>query len=169
MCPFRKSCNGCANCDSISICLFDLCHFKPYNDIYGFSRGDEVIRAVAGLLRQYGKAQFIGHVGGDDFVMIGTEPQLLGVCQQILAEFEQGKRQFFSDEHWQRQHLFAQDRQGQKCLQPLLRLSVGILPPPLSLDASEHELSRLCALAKNRPSTAPKGCACWRCRGRLRV
>ncbi|WP_412503332.1 bifunctional diguanylate cyclase/phosphodiesterase [Shewanella indica] len=139
------------------LAYFDLCHFKPYNDIYGFSRGDEVIRAVAGLLRQYGKAQFIGHVGGDDFVMIGTEPKLLGVCQQILAEFEQSKRQFFSDEHWQRQRLFAKDRQEQECFQPLLRLSVGILPPPLSLDANEHELSRLCALAKKQAKHTPQG------------
>ena len=57
--------------ENFTVCYFDLDHFKPYNDTYGFSKGDEVIRKVSELLCQHSceNNDFVGHVGGDDFVV----------------------------------------------------------------------------------------------------
>ncbi|QSX35557.1 GGDEF domain-containing protein [Shewanella avicenniae] len=139
------------------LAYFDLNNFKPYNDVYGFAKGDDVIRETANLLRQSASQPFIGHVGGDDFVMIATEAEMVNQCQQVLSQFEQVKPRFFSAEHWQQQHFSAKDRQGQQCVYGLVSLSVGILPPELTLGATEAQLSSLSAFAKKQAKLSPDG------------
>jgi len=140
------------------LAYFDLCHFKPYNDIYGFCRGDEVICEVAHLLLKYKSDNcFIGHVGGDDFVIISTSEQVIGHCQRILAEFEVRKKLFYSSKHWQAQQMLAEDRQGQTCYHKLVSLCVGLLTPQHTNNSNEHRLSILSAKAKKQAKSASNG------------
>ncbi|MCH4292863.1 EAL and GGDEF domain-containing protein [Shewanella sp. 3B26] len=136
---------------------FDLCHFKPYNDIYGFCRGDEVICEVAGLLGQHQDSDcFVGHIGGDDFVMISTEDPHNRVMS-VIAAFEQTRESFYHQQHWQAQAIEAEDRQGNSCLHPLVSLCAGILSPKHTYHATEHELSELSARAKKQAKLTKGG------------
>jgi len=140
------------------LAYFDLCNFKPYNDIYGFCRGDEVICEVTNLLLKYKSDNcFVGHVGGDDFVIISTCEHMISRCQRILADFETHKHLFYSSEHWQAQEMLADDRQGEACYHQLISLCVGILPPALTFNANEHSLSTLSARAKKQAKSANNG------------
>ncbi|OBT06875.1 D-glycero-D-manno-heptose 1-phosphate guanosyltransferase [Shewanella sp. UCD-FRSSP16_17] len=133
------------------LAYFDLCHFKPYNDIYGFSRGDEVIMQVANLLSHHQNERcFVGHIGGDDFVMICTCQDALTHGKAIVEHFEQSKRTFYSAEHWQTQTMHAKDRQGNMVDHPLISLCVGVLPPAMTHDTTDHKLSMLSAEAKKQ-------------------
>lgn len=140
------------------LAYFDLCHFKPYNDIYGFCRGDEVIQEVANLLNEHQDPDnFIGHIGGDDFVMISTSSRILEQCRTILSQFNNRKPLFYTEEHWQAKQLLAEDRQGHACYHALISLCVGILPPTLTDNTHEHTLSALSANAKKQAKLANDG------------
>ena len=140
------------------LAYFDLCNFKPYNDIYGFWRGDEVIQEVASQLNKHQTHDnFIGHIGGDDFVMISTSENIIDQCHTILQDFEAQKTLFYSHEHWQQQKLLADDRQGNPCYHSLISLCVGILPPMQTFNTHEHTLSTLSAYAKKQAKLANDG------------
>ncbi|WP_394204583.1 GGDEF domain-containing protein [Shewanella waksmanii] len=137
------------------LAYFDISYFKPYNDIYGFCRGDEVIQAVSKLLAdQQSSENFIGHIGGDDFVIISTSSEILQQSMQILKAFEQTKALFYTAEHWQQQKMIAEDRKGQLCEHELIGLCVGILPPAVTSQCSEQQLSTYSAAAKKQAKAA---------------
>jgi len=72
----------------------DLDNFKAYNDIYGFSNGDEIIKFTANTISTHvfkeddGESNFVGHIGGDDFIAIVEGDNYEKICQDIIAEFE---------------------------------------------------------------------------------
>ncbi|WP_299805535.1 bifunctional diguanylate cyclase/phosphodiesterase [uncultured Shewanella sp.] len=137
------------------LAYFDLSHFKPYNDIYGFCRGDEVIMEVSRLLLcQQTSSNFIGHVGGDDFVIISTCADIERQAMRIIDDFETAKSSFYSRQHWQDQQMLAEDRNGLQCYHELISLSVGILPPSITIDCNEHQLSLYSAQAKKQAKQA---------------
>ncbi|MGX9460438.1 EAL domain-containing protein [Shewanella sp. A14] len=143
---------------SYYLAYLDLSHFKPYNDIYGFYRGDEVIQLVANLVLPYESEHcFVGHIGGDDFVMISMQDDTKANCQLIIEQFEQLKISFYNEAHWQAQTMCAQDRQGQQCQYPLVSLSIGILSPNVTQQATEYQLSTLSAQAKKQAKLALNG------------
>ena len=104
---------------------FDLDFFKPFNDVYGYAAGDEIIKLVAEVLSQHCHNEFIGHVGGDDFVVIfSRQLNALAVCKQVLREFEQRVRNYFEPEHLADNGYAAVGRDGNKQFFPLLSLSL---------------------------------------------
>lgn len=143
---------------SYYLAYLDLSHFKPYNDVYGFFRGDEVIQLLAQLLLPHQSDQcFVGHIGGDDFVMISMQDDTLLTCQSIIEQFEQHKISFYQHTHWQAQSMSAHDRQGLPFQYPLVSLSIGVLPPQITQHATEHEISTLSAQAKKLAKSASNG------------
>jgi diguanylate cyclase (GGDEF)-like protein len=115
-----------------AVCYLDLDKFKSYNDKYGFERGDEVIRATARIIikvvKNFGeKDDFIGHIGGDDFVII-THPKTVDtICQNIIEEFKKISPTFYSEEDRQRGYIIAKDRKGNEEKIPLLTISIGVV------------------------------------------
>lgn len=108
----------------------DIDNFKPFNDRYGFTRGDEVIRMSARVLvntvRIFPEAQsFVGHIGGDDFVLIVNPAHLDAVCQQIITNFEMLASMFYDDEDRARGFIESVDRQGTPRRFPLLSISIA--------------------------------------------
>lgn len=137
------------------LAYFDLSYFKPYNDIYGFSRGDEVIMEVSRLLlRQQSSDNFVGHVGGDDFVIISTCDDIQQQALSIIDEFEAVKSLFYSDKHWIEQRMLAEDRKGVTCYHGLIALTAGLLPPFITTNCNEHQLSVYSAQAKKQAKQA---------------
>lgn len=114
-----------------AVCYIDINHFKPYNDAYGFSHGDEVIRMTARIMfnavRSVGGG-FSGHIGGDDFVCIVPLDQAKTVCQTIIAHFDMIVLDLFDDETRQRGFYTGTNRKGEKENIPILSVSIGVVP-----------------------------------------
>ena len=115
-----------------SVCYLDLDKFKAYNDKYGFEHGDEVIRETARILiqvtQQVGSPNdFIGHIGGDDFVII-TIPQAVDkICQKIIDDFEKIAPSFYNETDRKNGYIMAFDRKGAEQKIPLLSMSIGVV------------------------------------------
>ena len=108
----------------------DLNHFKPYNDVYGFERGDAVIRETARLLvevsQEEGGDAFVGHIGGDDFVVIVPVEQAAVVANRVAARFDEAACGFYDPADRERGGLRARDREGRWRDFPLLSLAIGV-------------------------------------------
>ena len=110
----------------------DLDKFKVYNDIYGFEKGDEVIREVARILIQVvrevgGPTAFVGHVGGDDFVFIMEDKLIDKACQKIVDNFDKKIPSFYNKKDYAAGYISGKDRQGNEQKFGLLAVSIGIV------------------------------------------
>lgn len=116
---------------STAVCYIDINHFKPYNDKYGFSHGDEVIRMTARIMFNAvhdAGGGFCGHIGGDDFVCIVPLDQAESVCQTIITHFDMIVLDLFDDEAKLRGYYYGTNRKGEKENIPLLSASIGVVP-----------------------------------------
>lgn len=115
----------------LAVCYVDINHFKPYNDVYGFSHGDEVIRMLARIIsntvREAGGG-FCGHVGGDDFVFIVPRERAEQVCKTVIAHFDQIVQTLFDEPTKQQGYYQAHNRKGEEEHIPLLAVSIAIVP-----------------------------------------
>ncbi|MGA2775859.1 MAG: response regulator [Candidatus Omnitrophota bacterium] len=115
-----------------AVCYADLDKFKTYNDTYGFEHGDAVIRETARILiritQQFGnRDDFMGHIGGDDFVIITTPEASDKLCQNIIKEFESTSPSFYNEKDRKNGYIIAHDRKGNQQKVPLLSISIGIV------------------------------------------
>ncbi len=115
-----------------AVCYCDLDKFKAYNDKYGFEHGDEVIRETARILigaaQQYGNREdFIGHIGGDDFVVVTTPDKADTLCNKIIEEFEKKAPGFYNETDRKKGYVLAKDRSGKEQQIPLLSISIGVV------------------------------------------
>jgi diguanylate cyclase (GGDEF)-like protein len=115
-----------------AVCYIDLDKFKSYNDKYGFEHGDIVIKETARILinavQEKGSADdFIGHIGGDDYVIIGTPDTADNLCQFIINDFEKKVPSFYNDTDRKKGFIVAHDRQGKEQRIPLLSVSIGVV------------------------------------------
>ncbi|MCW8918658.1 MAG: EAL and GGDEF domain-containing protein [Gammaproteobacteria bacterium] len=129
----------------------DLDHFKPYNDKYGYEKGDRVIKGVAEILQEATDAQrdFVGHIGGDDFIVIFRSEDWQSRCEQILQRFEARVPDYYRREDVEQAGIWAQDRGGNYCLFPLLSLSIGCVNPDPVSCKSHHDIATLASGAKH--------------------
>ncbi len=131
------------------VCYCDLDHFKPYNDVHGYGRGDEVIHWTGKLLEAVcDDLDFVGHIGGDDFLMVLRSPDWERRCNQVLADFEAGKGRFFSPEELARGGYPSEDRKRRLVIHPLVSLSIGAVQAPPGAFPSHHEIAAAAATAK---------------------
>ncbi len=121
--------------DDFAVCYLDIDNFKPYNDRYGFSRGDEVILMVARLLantveEKGGRSGFVGHVGGDDFVFIVEPERCRAVCEKVITDFSMIRNMFLSKQDLAAGGFNGKDRQGRETRFELLSISIAVIPAP---------------------------------------
>lgn len=115
----------------MAVCYIDINNFKPYNDTYGFSRGDEVIRMVARIMSNAVKETgggFAGHIGGDDFVFIVPVDHAEPICKTIIANFNLLISDLFGDEDNARGYYIAKDRKGHEQKFALLGIAISVVP-----------------------------------------
>ena len=131
----------------------DLDGFKAYNDRYGFSAGDDVLRftgkTIEGAVRRVsGPRGFVGHVGGDDFVFVVPAEHAEQVAAVVKGQFDEGVRRFFSVEDLERGGIVAEDRRGVERLFPIVALSMAGVD--LTRRSFEHALdvAGVCAEVK---------------------
>lgn len=110
----------------------DLDYFKPFNDKYGFSRGDEVLMMTSRIILNSVHNlnlpfSFVGHVGGDDFVFIVPVSSAETVCHQIIAAFDAIIPRFYDAEDREKKGIVSVDRQNNTCTFPLMAISISVV------------------------------------------
>jgi len=109
---------------------WDLNNFKPYNDIYGYAAGDELIKLTADILQKTCSREkdFIGHIGGDDFVTLHLSSNWKKSVKEVLKAFEDNTVNFMKPQHLKAGGFLGVNRQGKTILHPPVSLSAGVLP-----------------------------------------
>jgi len=115
-----------------AVCYVDLDKFKAYNDKYGFEHGDNVIRETARILlnaiKEYGRPEdFVGHIGGDDFMVITTPDLANKICEKIIHDFDNISKSFYNQEDRENGFIIGYDRQSKIHKIPLLSISIGVV------------------------------------------
>jgi len=115
-----------------AVCYLDLDKFKAYNDKYGFEHGDEVIKECARILIRTASElgnpdDFVGHIGGDDFVIITTPNKAEAICKKIISDFDKISPSFYTEEDRKAGFILAKDRQGIERKIPLISVSIGLV------------------------------------------
>lgn len=137
-------------------CYCDLNDFKPFNDVFGYQHGDEAIQLTASVLADAcdPRIDFVGHVGGDDFVLVLQSEDWEARCRTILASFESRVAALFSEEDRSRGHFVAEDRQGQLRNFRLLTLSIGAVAADPETFKSHSEVAAAATEAKRMAKRA---------------
>lgn len=115
-----------------AVAYIDLDKFKVYNDHYGFSHGDEIIRETARLLirstQELGNSDdFIGHIGGDDFVVATSPDKVDAICKKIISDFENIAPTFYNEADRTAGFIIGRDRKGVEQKFGLLSISIGVV------------------------------------------
>ena len=133
-------------------CYCDLDSFKPFNDAYGFRRGDELIQLVGKLLSQAidSELDFVGHVGGDDFIVLFQSEDWQARCEAILSELKKVIPDFYDKSDQALGGLESEDRQGNKLFYPYVSMSIGAVRVDPASFPSHHEISSATAFAKKQ-------------------
>jgi diguanylate cyclase (GGDEF)-like protein len=146
-------------------CIYvDLDHFKALNDAYGFWRGNEMIRllrdAIVSAVRENGNIEdFIGHIGGEDFIVLSTPERIHSLCQAIIQRFAQQCQHFYRPEDIARGGFFATARDGSQQWFTLVTVSIAVLTSATLIGhVSLAELSLKAAEIKVRSKSAAGNC-----------
>jgi len=113
-----------------AVLYVDLNQFKAYNDAYGYDEGDRVLKGLARVLvdqlRGGAGAEFVGHIGGDDFIVISSPEKMESLAKRICDAFDAIVPSFYSEEDRKRGVIQAKDRQGNVKEFPFLSVAIGI-------------------------------------------
>jgi diguanylate cyclase (GGDEF)-like protein len=150
--------NRLARKQSFSIVYGDLDNFKAFNDIYGFQKGDQVIKLLAKIIQhvvaRHGEAEdLIGHVGGDDFIIITGNQKAERICLGIVRCFQRLIRSSYTPEDRKRGWIKARGRDGKQGKFPLVSVSLGILhcTGQTNLQAISERAAEVKTYAKSQP------------------
>lgn len=140
-----------------SVIYVDINDFKVYNDVYGFEKGDSMIKLVAELIKSevmkvFHQTAFVGHIGGDDFIIVtnGDERQNAQVAEQIIQRFMAYHTCFFKPEHTENGKIVSEDRYGITRIFPLTSLSIAGIYGDLTHYKTSENLSEALAKLKKR-------------------
>jgi diguanylate cyclase (GGDEF)-like protein len=116
----------------LAVVYVDADYFKAFNDRYGFFRGDSVIRQIADILldavRDLGnRDDFVGHIGGDDFVIVTTPDCAVPIADAIIEKFERIIPYYYDSEDRARRSIDTVDRKGRQTSFPLMTVSMAIV------------------------------------------
>ena len=145
---------------NFAVLYFDLDNFKAYNDVYGFLKGDEVLKLVAHIIQQcisqFGNSHdFLGHIGGDDFIAITTPEKSDVVCEQIIQRFDSTIPLFYTPEDRRRGYIVTADRKGIQCHYPIISLSIAVVTNEKKPISSHWEVVELAAELKKFAKSQP--------------
>jgi len=142
------------NQEEFAVIYFDLDNFKAYNDVYGFSNGDEIIKFTAKTIVENihnipNGNSFIGHIGGDDFVAIIEKNDYDELCQNIIIEFDNRVIDFYTDEDVERGYVEVANRRGIIEQFPIISISIGVVEVGAGRYKSSLEIGEVSAQVKH--------------------
>lgn len=137
--------------EPLTILYIDIDNFKAYNDVYGFGSGDLVIKLVAHILGEVMPAHsFIGHIGGDDFVVMLYTYDIDMVCSQFTKRFDKEILAFYSEEDIKQGYILAKNRRGEEEQFPIMSVSVAGVSNEKRVYNSVNELAEYASAVKKQ-------------------
>lgn len=141
-----------------AVLYIDLDNFKAYNDKYGFMNGDEIIKFTANTMRdaiqKYGtKGDFLGHIGGDDFVAIVSYENARKIGKEIIKQFDANIGDFYSEEDMKNGYVKIPNRKGRMEKYPLMTITVAMISNKIRKYDSVLELGEDGASVKKKAKT----------------
>jgi len=145
----------------IAFCVLDLDNFKPFSDRYGYAHGSEVIKETARIIEQAVRTKgasddFVGHIGGDDFVVITTPGRAREISADIIKYFDQRIPAFYDEQDRRHGHILGKTRQGVEMQFPLMTISIAIVTNEDRTITNPLEASEIAAELKDHAKTMPK-------------
>lgn len=145
----------------LAVGYLDLSKFKEFNDRYGFEKGDEVISHLAVLaskaLEALGNStDFLGHIGGDDFLLITTPDCIEDVCKKIVEDFDGSISSFYGPEDRERGYIITKNRMGNLSKISLMSLSIGVVTNEYQKFSHIGEIIQVATDLKNYAKTLGK-------------
>ncbi|MFE5318889.1 GGDEF domain-containing protein [Paenibacillus sp. NPDC056579] len=147
-----------------SVIYADLDYFKWFNDRYGFQKGDQLIQYTADVIQQSLFAcglphDFVGHIGGDDFIAITSSDEPEKLCKEIIRRFDQGVRLLYEGDDW----LYVEDRNGNKVDNAGVTISLSLIicgtAGSVTLEQISQASAKLKKMSKEHPGSIYH-CAC---------
>jgi len=143
-----------------SLCQVDLDNFKPFADKYGYAWGSEVIKEVANILQGYiNESQlteiFLGHIGGDDFVVIGNPDHVQSICKRLVIDFADRILGFYAPEDAENKYFIGKNRQGVLQKFPLITITAAIVTDDGSRFKNPLDMARKVAELKEFAKMMP--------------
>ena len=138
-------------------CYADLDHFKPFNDVYSYRRGDDVIQLTGRILGTHcdPSRDFVGHIGGDDFIILFQSEDWEARCRGILDEFNAAIPEFYSAADRENGGYISEDRRGRKVFHALMSLSLGVVRIDPGQFGSHHQIATAASEAKKQAKKIP--------------
>lgn len=145
----------------IAFCVLDLDNFKTYNDRYGYAQGSELLKETAQIIESALKAKgnaddFIGHIGGDDFVVITAPDRMRILSEEIIARFDRRIPDFYDETDRKNGYIAGKSRQGVEMKFPLITISIAIVTNEQRAISSPLEASEIAVELKDYAKTIPK-------------
>ena len=140
--------------EEFSILYLDLDNFKAYNDVYGFLKGDEIIKYTADTIvrcvhNYIHEGAFVGHIGGDDFIAIVPILNCDEICKNIIASFDAHVTKFFTEEDVEKGYIEVANRKGIIEQFPLTSISIGVVEADVGRFANMLEIGEVGAQVKH--------------------
>jgi GGDEF domain-containing protein len=145
--------------EKFAVCYADLDHFKEFNDRYGYSFGDKVIRLLSRILRDIVRGLapggFVGHIGGDDFIFNVPVRFLEATCDEIIQLFDELIPYQYTEDDRRAGYFLGKDRRGSIHRIPLMALSIGVVTNQFQEFEHTGQISELAAEMKSFAKTLP--------------
>ena len=148
------------NKEDFSMMYFDLDNFKAYNDVYGFMKGDEIIKFTSKIIlnnvhSEENDDSFVGHIGGDDFIAIISGKDAEKICQNIVADFDSNVKRYFTKEDREKGYLEVVNRKGVVEQFTLTSISIGVVEVTKDKFTNVLEIGEVGASVKHLAKTIP--------------
>lgn len=146
---------------SFSFCLIDLDNFKSFNDRYSYARGSELIQWLAGLLIRIKEEcgtedDFLGHIGGDDFILICAPERVNLICSRIIEEFDKGIIEFYDPEDAKKGFIISIDRNDKPAMFGIMTISIAVVNTDRTLIREPKEVTQKVSELKQYAKTFAK-------------
>jgi GGDEF domain-containing protein len=146
---------------SFSFCLIDLDNFKAFNDRYSYSRGSDLIKWLSELLirikSEYGTEEdFLGHIGGDDFILICSPERVQTICGKIIEEFDRGIVEYYDPDDAKKGFIISIDRNDKPAIFGIMTISIAVVNTDRTLIREPKEVTQKVSELKQYAKTFAK-------------
>jgi GGDEF domain-containing protein len=146
--------------EKFALCYIDLDDFKAFNDKYGYAKGSDLIKMTGEVIyrakdKHADKQDFVGHIGGDDFVLITSPGQVEQVCQTIISDFDWLIPGFYQAEDRSNGYIEGTDRFGVRRRFPIMSISIAVVSDVRRSFTSPLEIARVATEIKDYVKSLP--------------
>jgi diguanylate cyclase (GGDEF)-like protein len=152
--------------EAFCVVYTDIDNFKAYNDKYGFARGDEVIDFTSNLIQSTVRSSacpdaFVGHVGGDDFILVIPSEFGNEIPKEIVRRFDRDIIQFYNRKDTDLRYIESKNRQGNAQIYPIMSISIAGIDLCNRNYSTYLEVNDACAEMKKRAKESPGSTICF--------